>query len=203
MVKTDRGNLHLETQVSVCKNIESCVVLNFNYLKLGLMTEIIIFTASYVYLISIATFIGYYFYTKNTKRRQFLILSIFTLPLSYLTGLLASFLYYDPRPFVVLHITPLLKHAADNGFPSDHALLMGTLAAIVTVFNKRVGIFLWVLAILVGAARVRAAVHHTIDILASFGIAICATIVVYAILKRYVFRRETSGPIRESMERPS
>ncbi len=161
------------------------------------MNEIVIFVASYVYLVSIVTFIGYFFYTKDAGRRRFLLLSIFTLPLSYLTGLLASSLYYDPRPFVVLHITPLIKHAADNGFPSDHALLMGTLAAIIMVFNKRLGIFLWVLAILVGVARVLASVHHAIDILASFGIALCATAIVYGVLKHYVFNQKSSRSVQE------
>ena len=148
------------------------------------MNEIIVFVASYVYLIAIALFAGYFFYASKEVRRRFLFLSFFVLPLSYLFGLVAKHLYYDPRPFVVLHITPLFAHAADNGFPSDHALLMGALAAIVTVFDRRIGITLWVLAFLVGAARVLASVHHSIDILASFGIAISVTLVVKIILKR-------------------
>ncbi len=148
------------------------------------MNDIIIFTASYVYLASIATTAAYFFYLKGRARRRFVRLSVFALPLSYLTGLLAGFLYYDPRPFVVLHIVPLFSHVADNGFPSDHALLMGTLAAIVTAFNTRLGVFLWILAVAVGAARVLAHVHHTIDILASFGIAIAVTTAADALLKR-------------------
>ncbi len=150
------------------------------------MNEIIVFTATYVYFASIAIFIGYFFYTKALTRRKFLLLSLFSLPVSYLSGLLANLLYYDPRPFVVLHITPLFYHVADNGFPSDHALLMGTLAAIITVYNKWVGFILWVLAILVGISRVVASVHHTIDILASFGIAIASTYIVWRLLKRYI-----------------
>ncbi|MDE2021534.1 MAG: phosphatase PAP2 family protein [Patescibacteria group bacterium] len=150
------------------------------------MNETIVFIGSYVYLASVAIFISYFFYAKRAQRRRFLLLSVFTLPLSYLSGLLAGTLYYDPRPFVVLHITPLLPHAADNGFPSDHALLMGTIAAIVTVFSKRLGIVLWILAILVGAARVLAGVHHILDILGSFIIAIGATTIIYGLIKRYL-----------------
>lgn len=155
------------------------------------MNELIVFIASYVYLVSIALFAGYFFYAQKIVRRRFLLISVFALPLSYLLGLLAKHLYYDPRPFVVLHITPLFAHAADNGFPSDHALLMGTLAAIVTVFDRRLGVLLWILAILVGSARVLAAVHHPIDILASFAIAIIATLVVTTLLKR----RENKGHV--------
>ena len=148
------------------------------------MNNLTVFSASYLYLVSAAVFIGYFFSTKGALRRRFLFLSLFTLPLSYLLGLLAGILYYNPRPFVVLHITPLLSHAANNGFPSDHALLMGTLAAIVTVYNRRLGALLWGLAILVGASRVLAAIHHPIDILASFAIAIFATLSVNILLKQ-------------------
>ncbi len=152
------------------------------------MNEIIIVTASYVYLISIVVTVVYFFYTKKEIRRRFAFLSFFTLPLSYITGLLAGFVYYDPRPFVIMHITPLFMHAADNGFPSDHVLLMGTLSAIVTAFNVELGVFLWILAILVGTARVLANVHHLIDIMASIGIAVAVTTLVYFLLKQYQYR---------------
>ena len=33
---------------------------------------------------------------------------------------LAGALYAHPRPFVVFHAAPLVAHAADNAFPSDH-----------------------------------------------------------------------------------
>ncbi len=68
---------------------------------------------------------------------------------------------------------------------------MGTLAAIVTVFDRRMGALLWVLAILVGIARVLSAVHHPIDILASFGIAIAATTAVYT----YLITRQRIPPV--------
>ncbi|MHB0865454.1 MAG: phosphatase PAP2 family protein [Minisyncoccota bacterium] len=148
------------------------------------MNEIIVFVASYLYLASVALFAGYFFSAEKALRRRILLVSFFALPISYLSGLAAGFLYYDPRPFAVLHITPLISHVADNGFPSDHALLMGTLAAIVTVFNRRLGALLWALAIIVGVARVLAAIHHPLDILASFAIAIVATFIVVTLLTR-------------------
>ena len=147
------------------------------------MNAIIIFIASYIYLLSVLFFGAYFFSLSRVARRRFFLISVFTFPLSYITGVLAGHLYYNPRPFVVLHITPLVQHAADNGFPSDHALLMGTIAAVVTVFNRRLGIGLWVLAILVGTARVMAAVHHPLDILAAFLIAIGATATVVFLLR--------------------
>lgn len=152
------------------------------------MNTLIVLAASYLFIVPIGIFCGYFLYAPRSVRAQFFIFSVIALPLSYLLSLVAGALYYNPRPFVTEHITPLISHAADNGFPSDHALLVGTLAAILTVFNWRLGALVWVLAAVVGAARVLAHVHHTIDILGSFLIAAVATGLTYALIKRLTFK---------------
>ena len=147
------------------------------------MTNIIIFTANYLYLLPVVIFIAYGLLTK--KRREFILLSVLVLPTSYLLGVLAGHLFYDPRPFVVSHTTPLFPHAPDNGFPSDHALLTGTLAALITAFSVPLGLFMWFLAFLIGASRVLAGVHHALDILGSFLIAAASTTALWQLLKRF------------------
>lgn len=127
---------------------------------------IIIFSAKYLYILSIGIFILYGI--KSIQYRKFISFSLFVLSLSYIFSRIAGFFYYNPRPFVSEHIVPLIHHIADNGFPSDHALLAGTIAAIVTVFDKRYGAILWILAIIIGVSRVLAGVHHTIDIIGSY-----------------------------------
>jgi len=145
---------------------------------------LIIFSAKYLYLVSVIIFL--WWGVVSVRRKEFILLSIFTLPVSFLISRIASVLYYNPRPFVSEHITPLLQHIADNGFPSDHALLTGTLAAIVTVFDKRIGALLWVLAIVVGGARVLAGIHHSTDIIASYVIALIALAIGYVIMYRII-----------------
>ncbi len=147
------------------------------------MTHIIIFTANYLYLLPVVLFIVYGLLTK--RRREFILLSVLVLPTSYLLGVLAGHLFYDPRPFVVSHTTPLFPHAPDNGFPSDHALLTGTLAALITAFSMPLGLFMWFLAFLIGASRVLAGVHHALDILGSFLIAAASTTALWQFLKRF------------------
>ncbi len=156
---------------------------------------LIIFSAKYLYLVSIGIFIGWG--TVSVRRREFIFLSIFTLPLSYIISRIASALYYNPRPFVSEHLTPLIHHIADNGFPSDHALLTGTLAAIVTVFDKRIGALLWVLAIMVGGARVLAGIHHTTDIIGSYIIAIAGLAIGYILMYHLVPSHYKQSQIKE------
>jgi membrane-associated phospholipid phosphatase len=94
---------------------------------------------------------------------------------------LAGTLYYDPRPFVAHHLTPLITHVADNGFPSDHTVL--TMIAALTIFqvSRLWGIALIIASLLVGGARVAARIHSPIDILAAVVIAIGAVLAARAI----------------------
>ena len=141
------------------------------------MTVLIIFTAKYLIGLSLALFIGYALLMR--RKRGFLKYALLVLVTSYLLALIAGFFYYDTRPFVNLGTSPLVAHAADNGFPSDHTLLAATLAAIVTPGNVPLGIVLWVIALLIGATRVLALVHYPIDIVASCVIAIVSAPLVW------------------------
>lgn len=98
-------------------------------------------------------------------------------------GTLANHLYFDPRPFVALHFTPLVPHVPDNGFPSDHTLLVSAVAMIGTLWNRRLGMVLWILAILVAIGRVYVGLHHVLDVIASMVFAVIATLAWYATLK--------------------
>ena len=75
------------------------------------------------------------------------------------------------------------SHAADNGFPSDHALLTAFLGFTMLLYSKRVGIFLLVIALIVSWARVAAHIHNPRDIVGSFVIAAVSVVIVRASAK--------------------
>src|SRR5260370_42636289 len=113
-----------------------------------------------------------------------LIFAALVLPVVYILSMLGGALYYDPRPFVVGHFTPLIPHKPNNGFPSDHVLWSAATAAIVFPSNKYLSLILWLLTILVSASRVYVGVHHPIDIVGSIAIAILVAFIVYLIIRR-------------------
>jgi len=148
------------------------------------MTDtIIIFAARDLYYVSAVIFIVYFFIVAD--RKQFVRVAVLTAVLAFVLSLVASALFYNPRPFMVTGIPPLVAHAPANGFPSDHALFTGTIAAIVTVFSPCLGAVLWLIALAVSIARVLAGVHHYIDIIASFIISAVSVTAVYYALKLY------------------
>ena len=128
---------------------------------------LIIVTAKYLIAVPVLVLLAYIVFLRGKTLWRLIWLSFASLPVAYLLGRLADLVYYDPRPFVVGHFEPLIAHAADNGFPSDHTLLSATIAMIVMYINKRVGLALWLIALGIGIARVLVGVHHVTDIAAS------------------------------------
>ena len=87
----------------------------------------------------------------------------------------AAAIYTDPQPFVVdTSIKPLFAHPADNGFPSDHSALAATVALVVMMYRRWLGVGLLVASLVLGTARVAAHVHHVPDIAAGVLIAVLA-----------------------------
>lgn len=81
---------------------------------------------------------------------------------------------HRPRPFVAdPSLVPLLNETSFS-FPSGHAAFFFALATTVYLRDKRLGVWFFLAAALIGIARVLAGVHYVTDILggAALGIAI-------------------------------
>ncbi len=154
------------------------------------MNTLYIFGAKYfIYLIILAAVICFFFLNRE-KKKEAIVFSVIALPIIYIVAKIGGTLYYDPRPFIVGHFTPLISHSPDNGFPSDHALLASALAMVAHYFNKKAGIIFWLFAILVGASRVLVGVHHAIDIVGSMIISIVVAAFVYKFIFPRILRSE-------------
>lgn len=159
------------------------------------MDAFFIFVAKYLVGFSIVIGGFYFLVQPRLLRKKILLLAIISGLLAGVIALIASRLYVDPRPFVVGNFIPLIAHAPDNGFPSDHALLTGWIASVVFAYRKRVGLLLWGIAILVGVARVYVGVHHPIDIIGAFVICLVATVVGYRLTERIVKKESSDSAV--------
>jgi membrane-associated phospholipid phosphatase len=148
------------------------------------MNEIITVTAQYlIYIVGLIAIVVTLF-SEKTVRWSIIKLAILSFGLAFLIAYIAGVLYYDARPFVVDHLEPLIPHAPNNGFPSDHTLAAMVTAAVIFVYRRRLGIVLGLLGILVGVARIMAYLHHPIDVVASILIAFSATFFAWLVLKK-------------------
>jgi len=151
------------------------------------MNLLIIFGSKYLYLIAVAIAAISFWYLAKEKKWTATLFGLINLAVVYFISLLSGYLYSNPRPFVSDHVTPLISHAADNGFPSDHTLLAAALASILYCYNRTLWFIVFSLALLIGVLRVLAGIHHWIDIIGSFAIAIAVTAIVYQLSKKHLF----------------
>ncbi len=146
---------------------------------------LIIFGANYLIWVCVAVAAVAVALLPKDRRVRALALIAISLPLTYLVAKFASALYYNPRPFVTGEFTPLVYHAPDNGFPSDHTLLASAVATVVYAYRRRVGLFLIAGTVAVGVSRILAGVHSPLDVAMSMAIAVGVTFAVYHLLRRF------------------
>lgn len=132
----------------------------------------------------------YFALIAKALRKQFLATMLSTFVISYTVAKVASHFFYNTRPFVLSHTLPLIQHAADNGFPSDHVLLSASIASVIFVFNKKFGCILFLLTLLVGYSRVVIGLHHALDIFGSIFIAAVATYISNEFIKYLVIKNK-------------
>lgn len=141
------------------------------------MNSAIKFVAQYLIYILVVVTVVWWLRLKSGKKRAAVLL-VGSGVLALLLAKVGAYFINDPRPFTE-GLQPLFACAADNGFPSDHTLLAATMAFVVMTWSWRKGLVLLTGAVLIGAARVIANVHHISDIIGAVAISAVATLVVY------------------------
>ena len=101
-------------------------------------------------------------------KKQILKAFIFT-SIAILISQCISHVYYHPRPFVMEVGRTLIYHAPNGSFPSDHMLIFSSIAfSYLFSAQRKLGIFLLVMAWLVAWSRVYLGVHFPLDMLGAF-----------------------------------
>jgi undecaprenyl-diphosphatase len=135
---------------------------------------LIAFVAEYLYIGILVSEALYVSLIYRNRWKELLSATLFISLIAFAISLIANRIIEDPRPFVVSGVQPLISSSSDNGFPSDHTLLLAATAAVILVVSRGVGILGLIAAFAVGMARVYARVHHIEDVLGSMAIAMIA-----------------------------
>jgi len=116
-------------------------------------------------------------------------------PLGLLVNAILGRVWYHPRPFVdhPRETVLLVRHAADNSFPSDHATVAFAIAFSVLAFHRRLGLAFLAAAIAVAVVRVLVGVHYPVDVGASALVAAGSTAVVVTVGRPWVVRLASLG----------
>ncbi len=112
---------------------------------------------------------------------------------AFLLTLIAAQAYQHPRPFVVMHVSPLVAHPNDNGFPSDHSVVAAYIAGYLLWLDLPVGVCAVALALLIGVARVVCLLHWPVDVAGGWLIGIAAAVIARSLLARIFTKTSRSA----------
>ncbi len=107
--------------------------------------------------------------------------------------------YIRARPFdVVNNVTPLLSHDSVASFPSGHALFFFSAATVLFMFNRRWGLMLYLVAILMGVSRVAGAIHWPTDVAGGALLGMAIGWLAVMTVRRTILRRDGAAlnPLR-------
>lgn len=147
-----------------------------------MLDQIIIFCAQYLPFLIIGIAVIFFARLEKSRRISALVLFATSSGIAFIADKILNCLIESPRPFMVNDIAPLFPHSADNGFPSEHVLFAMVIAGVVFAYNRKLGVILAILGLIVGSARVIANVHHPIDVIGGIAIALMSIFCAYRVL---------------------
>jgi len=127
------------------------------------MDALIVFCGEYLLYGMAAAAVVYWLLSPRTKKLEMALTTVVALPLAYALARVAGMFMSHEQPFFVFEYEPLIPHEVNNSFPSDHSGAAGALAGVTSLFNRALGILMWVLAVAVAAGRVLSGLHYPVD----------------------------------------
>lgn len=133
----------------------------------NLIDSLAVFFAKYFEYVLI--FILLLFLAKNYRKYWSLVVNALAAAIlsRFVITEIIRFLWHRSRPFVENKINLLISQSpGEPSFPSGHAAFYFAIAAVVYLYNKKLGILFFIASFLMGLARVFSGVHWPSDILA-------------------------------------
>jgi len=167
-------------------DIDIFYLLNSLALKNLVFDYLIIFLADYFQYFLVIAFISLLFFRAYLGRQRIKVaLTVFVSMIIARFGVvsLIRFFYHRTRPFIDHSVNWLISNN-DFSFPSGHAALFFAMAMAVYFYNKKLGFWFFVAAILMGLSRIIAGVHYPSDIIGGATIGILTAYLVFLAVEK-------------------
>ena len=154
-------------------------------------TNTLIFVLADILILSFLIALYFYIITADNHRQ-----AIKNSTLIVLSGLLAwafadliKYIFPHDRPFVALDsINVLFERGGTNSFPSGHTAFISSVATMFYFYNKKIGVGMFFVVLLVGVGRVMSGMHWPSDILGGVilgGVVAFSIFHIYRVYQKY------------------
>ncbi|MEK7546905.1 MAG: phosphatase PAP2 family protein [Patescibacteria group bacterium] len=163
-----------------------------------LFDSFVIFIAQYLPYFIFLGFLWLALSQRGWRKKIFFLIEAF-IAVILSRGLITEiirFFYYSPRPFEALNFQSLIPESGSS-MPSGHAAFLFALSAAVYFWNRRWGIWFFVISLIVSVARIFVGVHWPLDIEVGMAVGILSGLFVRRLLSGYL------GKLREHVLSPA
>ncbi|MDO8657099.1 MAG: phosphatase PAP2 family protein [Candidatus Levybacteria bacterium] len=123
------------------------------------------------------------------REKKALLLILLGLPIAVLLIKIIHFFFFEPRPFVAFHFSPIVMEAVNSAsFPSRHATLIAVLAFTYIYFKSKWSLLFLPIMLWIGFSRVYVGVHYPLDVIGGFAVGAVSVFIALQI-KRLLKKR--------------
>jgi len=136
--------------------------------------------------------------TVRERNQRAVLTAVTSLLLGNLMVEAITLVYYRPRPFAFNEVTLLFYYPSDSSFPSNAAVIGFSMATAVWLFDRKMGLVMFVPASLLALSRICGGVHYPSDILGGMLVGVFAA---YLVARRIHFLDRLWTVIIQQMRR--
>ncbi len=152
----------------------------------GWLDGLMVFSAEYLLYVMILVVLIYVIWNYRRYRDMAIVAIGSAIVARFGVATLIRHFYYHLRPYWVIAQTHLLlARETESSFPSGHTIFVFALATGVYQYNKKAGLWFYVLASLVGFSRIFAGVHWPYDVVAGAVLGILTAFACGWLFKKY------------------
>lgn len=130
-------------------------------------------------LILVARWFGGRTATDRERNQRAVLHAVMALGLANFIVKLCNLVYFRPRPFAAHEVNLLFYRPTDSSMPSNPAAVGFSFATAIWLHNRRIGIIMYLFAVLFSFARIYCGVHYPSDVFAGALIAILSAYFVF------------------------
>lgn len=153
----------------------------------GWLDSVMIFFAEYLMYLMILIVLVYAVWNYRQYRAMAIVSIGFALIARFIVASGIRYFYYHARPYLIIAETNLLlAQKTESSFPSGHTIFVFALATGVYQYNKKLGMWFYGLACLVGFSRIFVGVHWPYDIVAGAVLGVLVAVICDWMYKNYI-----------------